>query len=146
MSGLAALLAGHNPPDIYQWHCNMHVPDIQHAVEHAGWKFAHLDAWTIEDSQTFLKAIADALDFPADTEQNFDAMADSLSDVTAGDSAGIVFLWDGWSPLARHDEQAFHVALSVLGGRVNDQKGGKFAVVMRGDGPPLDVPELPHKH
>jgi len=146
MSGLAALLAGHNPPDIYQWHCAQQVPDVQHAVEHAGWRFAYLDGWTIEDSQTFLKAVADSLDFPADTEQNFDAMSDRLSDVTAGDSNGVVFLWDGWSPLARHDEQAFHVALSVLGGRVNDQKGGKFAVVLRGDGPPIDVPELPHKH
>ena len=73
-------------------------------------------------------------------------MSDCLSDVTAGDSGGIVFMWDGWSPLARHDEQAFSVALSVLGGRVNDSKGGKFAVVLRGEGPPLDVPELPHKH
>ena len=32
-------------------------------------------------------------------------------------------MWDGWSPLARHDEQAFSVALSVLGGRVNDRQG-----------------------
>ena len=39
MSGLAALLAGHNPPDIYQWHNAAHVPDVEHAVEHAGWKF-----------------------------------------------------------------------------------------------------------
>lgn len=146
MSGLAALLAGHNPPDIYQWHSAAHVPDIQHAVEHAGWRFAYLDGWTIEDKSTFLKATASALDFPAHFGENFDAMSDCLSDVTAGDSNGVVFLWDGWSPLARHDEHAFSVALSVLGGRVNDQKGGKFAVVLRGDGPPLDVPELPAKH
>ena len=39
MSGLAALLAGHNPPDVYQWHSAAHVPDVQHAVEHAGWSF-----------------------------------------------------------------------------------------------------------
>ena len=65
MSGLAALLAGHNPPDIYQWHSAAHVPDVQHAVEHAGWKFAYLDGWTIEDKATFLKATAGVLDFPA---------------------------------------------------------------------------------
>jgi len=145
MSGLAALLAGHNPPDIYQWHSAAHVPDVQHAVEHAGWKFAYLDGWTIEDKDAFLKAAADALHTEQQGE-NFDALSDSLSDVTAGDTNGIVFMWDGWSPLARHDEQAFSVALSVLGGRVNADKGGKFAVVLRGEGPPLDVPELPHKH
>ena len=30
------------------------------------------------------------------------------------------------------------VALTVLGGRVNADKGGRFAVLLRGDGP--DVP------
>jgi RNAse (barnase) inhibitor barstar len=146
MSGLAALLAGHNPPDIYQWHSAAHVQDVQHAVEHAGWKFAYLDGWTIEDSQAFLDATAKTLEFPDHFGKNFDAMSDCLSDVTAGDSSGVVLMWDGWSPLARHDEQAFSVALSVLGGRVNDTKGGKFAVVLRGEGPPIDVPELPVKH
>lgn len=146
MSGLAALLAGHNPPDIYQWHSAAHVNDVQHAVEHAGWKFAYLDGWTIEDKEAFLDATAKTLDFPEDFGKNFDALSDSLSDVTPGDANGVVLMWDGWSPLARHDEQAFSVALSVFGGRVNDSKGGKFAVVLRGEGPPIDVPELPVKH
>jgi hypothetical protein len=57
-----------------------------------------------------------------------------------------VLLWDGWSPLARHDEQAFHVALSVLGGRVHADRGCPFAVLLRGEGPDIDVPELPVKH
>ena len=60
MSGLAALLAGHNPPDMYQWHNAAHVPDIEHAVEHAGWKFVYLDGWTVEDKESFLKATAAA--------------------------------------------------------------------------------------
>jgi hypothetical protein len=58
----------------------------------------------------------------------------------------VILLWDGWSPLARHDEQAFKVALSVLGGRANADRGCKFAALLRGDGPPIDVPELPAKH
>ena len=62
------------------------------------------------------------------------------------DHAGVVLLWDGWSPLARHDEQAFNVALSVLGGRAHADRGCKFAALLRGDGPPIDVPELPAKH
>ncbi|MGZ4437959.1 MAG: barstar family protein [Nocardioides sp.] len=146
MSGLAALLAGHNPVDVYQWHSAAHVPDVQHAVEHAGWSFVHLDGWTIEDKQTFLKAAAAAFAFPDHFGENFDALSDCLSDVDCGDRQGVVLLWDGWSPFARHDEQAFHVALSVLGGRVNADRGCKFAVLLRGEGPPLDVPELPVKH
>jgi hypothetical protein len=146
MSGLAALLAGHTPPDLYQWHSAAAVPDVEHAVEKAGWRFIHLDAWTIEDKEAFLKAAAVAFDAKEDFTDGFDSMSDCLDDVHAGDSNGVVFLWDGWSPLARHDEQAFKVALSILGGRVNAERGGKFAAILRGDGPPLDLPELPHKH
>jgi hypothetical protein len=146
MSGLAALLAGHNPPDLYQWHSAAHVPDVQHAVEHAGWSFVHLDGWAIEDKQTFLKAVAAAFSFPDHFGRNFDALADSLRDVDCGDKAGVVLLWDGWSPLARHDDEAFRMALSVLGGRAHAGQGCKLAVVLRGDGPPLELPELPVKH
>ena len=81
-----------------------------------------------------------------DFTDGFDSMSDCLEDVHAGDTNGVVFLWDGWSPLARHYEQAFKVALSILGGRVNAERGGKFAAILRGEGPPIDLPELPHKH
>jgi hypothetical protein len=146
MSGLAALLAGHNPPDLYQWHSAAHVPDVEHAVEHAGWKFVHLDGWTIEDKTSFLKSAAAAFELPDDRAQNFDALSDGLADVDARDANGVVLLWDGWSPFCRHDEQAFKVALSVLGGRANADRGCKFAAILRGDGPSLDLPELPVKH
>jgi hypothetical protein len=167
MSGLAALLAGHTPPDLYQWHSAAHVPDVEHAVEQAGWQFVHLDAWTIEDKQSFLKAaaatfdaatfdaatfgVADdpadpAVDLAVDLGENFDAFSDLLAEVDPGDRNGTIWLWDGWSPFARHDEQAFHVALSVLGGRANAERGAAFAVLLRGEGPHLDLPELPVKH
>jgi len=146
MSGLAALLAGHNRPDLYQWHSAMHVPDVEHAVEHAGWKFVYLDGWAIEDKESFLKAAVHALDADDDRATSFDSLADCLADCDTHDHEGIVFLWDGWSPLARHDEQAFKVALSVFGGRANADRGCKLAVLLRGEGPSIDVPELPVKH
>jgi hypothetical protein len=144
MSGLAALLAGHNPPDLYQWHSAAHVPDIQHAVEHAGWRFVHLDCWTIEDKESFLKSAAHALDAADEGATSFDSsLSDCLDDLDAHDREGVVLLWDGWSPLARHDEQAFRVALSVIGGRAHADRGCPFAALLRGEGPPLDLPELP---
>ena len=83
-------------------------------------------------------------DYGADAEKHgFDALADRLGDVVAGDSEGWVLLWDGWGPFARLDERAFSVALSVLGGRVNADRGGPFVVVLRGEGPDLEgVPSL----
>lgn len=142
MSGLAALLAGHNEPDIYQWHNAFPVADVRHAVEHAHWNFVNLDGWAVEDKTTFLKAITAAFAFSDNLADNFDALSDSLAEVSVGDSEGIVMLWDGWGPLARADQQVFSVALSVLGGRVNAERGGKFAVLLRGEGPTIDVPEL----
>jgi hypothetical protein len=145
MSGLAALLAGHNQPDLYQWHSAAHVPDIEHCVEHAGWKLAYLDGWTVEDRQTFLKATAAACELPDAAAASFDALASALPGVDAQGCAGVVVLWDGWSPLARHDQEAFSEALGVLRGRVHGD-GCKFAVLLRGEGPSLDLPELPAKH
>lgn len=143
MSGLAALLAGRTRPDLYQWHNAAHVPDVQHAVEHAGWRFAFVDGWTAEDKHAFLKATVSALQIDDDAAESFDALADGLAEVDSRGGTGTVLLWDGWSPLARSDEQAFKVALSVLGGRVNADRGDAFAVILRGEGPPLDLPELP---
>jgi len=145
MSGLAALLAGHNQPDIYQWHNAFDVEDVKHAVVHAHWTFVHLDGWAVEDKTSFLKAVTAAFAFPDHLGESFDALSDSLAEVSAGDSEGIVMLWDGWGPLARADHQVFSVALTVLGGRVNAERGGKFAVLLRGEGPAIDVPELPAK-
>ncbi|MFT4008884.1 MAG: barstar family protein [Nocardioidaceae bacterium] len=146
MSGLAALLAGHNPPGLYQWHSAAHVEDVQHAAEHAGWEFAYLDGWAVEDKDSFLAAVAKCLDFPDYFGANFDAMADCLSDVNPAGKHGVLLLWDGWSPLARHDQAAFAMAQSVLRDRIGDQRACTFAVVLRGEGPALDLPELPVRH
>ena len=143
MSGLAAILAGRTGPGIFRWHGAFDPADVRHTVEHAGWRFAHYDGWGAESKAEFLTGIGQALAFPAASGQNFDALGDSLQDVVAGDSAGTVLLWDGWSPFARADEQAFSVALSVLGTRVNAERGGPFAVLLRGEGPEtVGVPSL----
>ncbi len=147
MSGLAALLAHRKEPGIYRWHGHFKDDDVRHTVEHAGWHFAHVDGWHGETKADFLRAVGEALgfeDWSAEVEEHgFDALADRLGDLVAGDSEGWLLLWDGWGPLARQDEQAFSVSLSVLGGRVNADRGGRFAVVLRGDGPDLsNVPSL----
>lgn len=135
MSGLAAVLAGQVPPGIHLWHGGFDVADVRHAVEHADWAFAHVDGWTAADTKAgFLAAVGEALRFPAYYGQNFDALADCLHDIGSG-VAGVVLLWDGWATLARSDEKAFSIALSVLGSRVEADRGVPFAVLLRGEGP-----------
>ncbi|MEI2712763.1 MAG: barstar family protein [Nocardioides sp.] len=133
MSGLAGILARRRAPGIYLWHSAYSAEEIRHTVEHAGQHFAHVDGWRGDSKADFLAAIGQALDFPDYYGQNFDALADCLHDV----AADTVLLWDGWGPLAREDERAFSVALSVLGSRVNADRGGAFTVLLRGDGPEL---------
>ncbi len=143
MSGLAALLAGRIESGLFRWDSAYDVADVRHTVEHAGWRFLHYDGWTAESKAEFLESIGAALDLPNHYGRNFDALADCLHDVVAGESAGTVLLWDGWGPFARAEERAFSVALSVLGARVNADRGGPFAVLLRGPGPePVGVPEL----
>ena len=143
MSGLAALLANHNPPSVYQWHSAAPVPDVEHAVEKAGWCFRYLDGWTVEDRASFLKAAASSLDV-ADCD-SVEALSAALDDIDCGDH-GMVLLWDGWSPLARAESDAFDDVLEALRQRAHRPGAGKLAVILRGEGPDLDVPELPIKH
>jgi RNAse (barnase) inhibitor barstar len=143
MSGLAAVLAGHQEPGLYHWHGAFDAVDVRTAVERAGWHFGHLDGWTEAGTKAeFLAAIGDALQLPEWYGRNFDALADCLHDVGSG-TAGVLLLWDGWSTLARADERAFSIALSVLGSRVHADRGVSFAVLLRGEGPLVaDVPSL----
>jgi hypothetical protein len=141
MSGLAALLAGHAEPGLYLWHAGFEIADVRHTVEHAGWGFAHVDGWTHQDKAALLVELGKALGFPEHYGHNFDALADCLSDVGPRVD-GTVLLWDGWGTLARSEPKAFSVALSVLGGRVNADRGTPFAVLLRGDGPDPGLPSL----
>ena len=143
MSGLAALLADHNPPSVYQWHSAAPVPDVQHAVEHAGWCFRYLDGWTVEDRSTFLKAAVASLELP--DAESVDGLSAGLEQIQCGDH-GMVLLWEGWSPLARADRATFDEVLTMLRRRADDAAPGKLAVILRGEGPELDLPELPIKH
>ena len=143
MSGLAALLAGHTEPDVYLWHNAANVPDVEHAVEKAGWRFVHLDGWMVEDKESFLKGLASSLEIPGYDGEGFDGLAEKLHDVDAHGQRGIVFLWDGWSPLARADQDTFRQSLSVLGGRTHEEGCDQCAVLLRGEGPDIEVGELP---
>jgi RNAse (barnase) inhibitor barstar len=138
VSGLAGLLAGHHPPGIYQWHAAFPPEDVRHTVEHAGARFAYVDGWTHQEKAELLEAIAETLELPGSSAQDFDALADCLHDL---DGKPTVLLWDGWGPLARADQRAFEVAADVLASRANEGECA-MSVLLRGGGPEIDVPSL----
>jgi RNAse (barnase) inhibitor barstar len=138
VSGLAGLLAGHHPPGVYQWHAAVGPEDVRHAVEKAGARFAYVDGWTHQGKSELLEALADALAFPESFGHNFDALADCLRDI---DGDPLVLLWDGGGPLARSDRRAFDVAADILAGRTTEGRS-PMSVLLRGEGPEIDVPSL----
>lgn len=133
MSGLAAVLAQRHEPGVYLWHAAFPAQEVAHTVEHAGWRFAHVDAWPTDSKDEFLERLAKALEFPSWFGGNLDALADSLSDV-GKDGTGVVVLWDGWGPFAHADESVFRKTLEVFEQRAAD--GDRpFCLLLRGDGP-----------
>ncbi len=130
MSGLAEALAGRVPAGAYRWDSNRPVDDVRHTVEHAGWRFGHLEGAGIETRADLHEAVAAALVLPDWYGRNLDALADVLHDVDGRQ----LLLWDTWSVLARAEPDFFAEVVSLLGGAVS--------VLLRGDGPDVDVPVL----
>ena len=138
MSGLAGILASHIRPGVYQWHGAAAPEDVRHTVEHAGWRFGYVDGWTHQNKSELLDAFAETFEFPEYFGHNFDALLDCLRDLISP----IVLLWDGWGPLAREDKQAFDVAVDVLNQRATEDEGHPFAVLLRGEGPEINLTSI----
>lgn len=129
MSWIADVLADRREPRVHRWSSPLDAAQVQREVEAAGWRFVHLDTATIEDKAGFLDEAANAFDFPSYFGRNWDAFADSLSDVRA--ETGTLVLWEGWSAFAETDEEQFAVALDILRERAESRVGGSFVVLMR---------------
>uniref|UniRef100_UPI0016037527 barstar family protein n=1 Tax=Nocardioides pelophilus TaxID=2172019 RepID=UPI0016037527 len=130
MSGLAAVLAGRHDAGVHLWHTALHVPDVQHAVEHAGWQFGYVDGVALETESEVLGAIRAALDLPDHHGADVDGLRDGLRDL----AAPTVLLWEGWGTLARAEPKAFETLCAVLG-RHDDEGDPAFEVLLRGPGP-----------
>ncbi|MGA8255020.1 MAG: barstar family protein [Nocardioides sp.] len=127
MSGLVEVLSGRRPIGAYRWESNASVDDVRDTVEHAGWRFAHLEGRRIETAAEFHVAIAEALGLPDYYGRNLDALADCLGDVAGSQ----LLLWDVWSVLADREPRLFATAVELL--------GSALALVLRGDGADLGL-------
>ena len=124
MSGLAASWPTTTTPGIYRWHAAFHAAEVR--ARRRARRLAASGTSTAGTHQTrheFLAAVGEALAFPDHYGQNLDALNDCLRDLAA---AATVLLWDGWCTLARADEAAFSLALSVLGSPGNADAGAPF--------------------
>ena len=137
MSGLAAVLAGRHDAGVFRWHTAFDADEVRHTVVHAGWEFGYVDGWTGATEADFHAALAATLGFPDWYGGNLDALWDCLVTVV---SEPTVLLWDGWGPLAHAAPDRFPRLLRVLHDRSVERP--PFTVLLRGEGPEIDVPSL----
>jgi RNAse (barnase) inhibitor barstar len=136
MSGLAAVLAGRHASGLYRWHAAYDADEVRRTVEHAGWQFGYVDGWHDQDRRAVLTAIGRALAFPDYYGRNLDALWDCLTDL----AEPTVLLWDGWSTLARADQETFGKVRAILIERA--ALAPPFTTLLRGEGPEVDIPSL----
>ena len=134
MSGLASVLAGRHDPGVHLWHNALHVPDVQHAVEHAGWQFGYVDGVALSTRSEVLGAISAALDLPSGPD--LDALRACLRDLPKA----TVLLWEGWGTLARAEPEAFGQLCGVLAEPGDGAPA--LEVLLRGPGPTDGVESL----
>ncbi|WP_340538668.1 barstar family protein [Nocardioides sp. GXZ039] len=130
MSGLAEVLSGRAPQGAYHWVSNWSPDEIRHTVEHAGWRFAHLEGARIESVPDLHEALSQALDLPEYYGRNLDALAECLAELPEKQ----LLLWDTWSVLARAEPRVFSIAVDLL--------GESLTLLLRGPGPETGLPTL----
>jgi hypothetical protein len=82
-----------------------------------------------------MEAFGAAVGAPDHVERDLDAVGDVLRDV----DGPMLLLWDQWGPIARADRDTFDTVTGLLSNRA--EQGG-LAVLLRGEGPEIDVPSL----
>lgn len=135
MTGLDALLAGDLPTSVYRWHDGTPPARLRRDVEAAGWHLTRLDGAGVTSKAGAMAAFQAALGLPEHFGANYDALWDCLRDI----DEPMLLVWEDWGALAVGDEYAFATILEILGERADQ---GGFAVLLRGDGPDVDLPWL----
>ena len=84
------------------------------AAQDAGLLVRRIDLLGCSDKRTLLLRMALALDFPATAGHNWDALSDSLRDLSWLPARGHALLFDGAGEMRDADEESFDTLLSIL--------------------------------
>ncbi|MDP3046494.1 MAG: barstar family protein [Chloroflexota bacterium] len=134
---IADLLAGVHAPGLYRLRSRAAGPAIAAWADQGGWRFFRLDGQRIATKADLLAACAAAMDFPSTFGQNWDALADSLRDLSWAPAArGYLVLYDGVGRLASAQPQNLAVALDIFQDAVDFWRATPtpMTVLLRGTG------------
>jgi hypothetical protein len=143
---IGSLLAGLTAPGIYRTAGRTSSVVLAQRARLCAWRFFHLDGRRIASKDDFLRDCAAAMQFPATFGHNWDALEDSLRDLSwAPTEKGYLLLLDGAGHFALSAPDDFAVALDILHSAVAfwQPTPTPLAVVLRGLGKaPLQLPWL----
>ena len=142
---LTGLLKGAVPPGVYRLASRAGAANVGRRAEGLGWRFFHLDGRQVASKSTFLLACAHAMRFPSHFGHNWDALADSLRDLSwAPTTRGYVLLYDDAGRLAEASPADMAIALDILRSAVQSWQGTATPLValLRGLGRGARLPSL----
>ncbi len=147
VASLAGVLSGERH-GVFRWtdgaRRGVSLDAAESSAERVGWRSVLLDSSQAPDKLAFLDVCAEAFDLPPWFGRNWDALDECMRGLDLDEPAGLLVLWKGWASLAEGDADAFDCALEVFRDACvawdDDEVPG--AVLLVGDGPDTDLPDL----
>jgi RNAse (barnase) inhibitor barstar len=120
------------------------LDELEANAEELGWRCVVLDGAEVEDKDAFLEMCEEAFGLPEWFGMNWDALEECLGDLDHDGAEGVVVLWTAWGEFADAAPREFATALDVLGSAVRGwaADGVRGGVLLSGQGPDIDVPEI----
>lgn len=106
---------------------------LKKSIGKANWFFAYLDGSCICNTQSLFKVTAQALKFPAQFGQNWDAFADYLTDLHWIESANMLVWYRDYTRFAIQEPDQFAIALHQLVYATRSVQHGGYIILMSGD-------------
>lgn len=89
--------------------------EVRRAALSGGWRYVELPGEEIDSKASFMAACAEAFEFPRWFGANWDALSDSLCDLSWLERApGLLVLYDNADCLADADPASFATAIDIL--------------------------------
>lgn len=145
MSKIDALIGGEHPPGLYRFSSRARPATLAEELTEHGWRCFWLDGGTIDDKASFLRACAQAMQFPDYFGRNWDALEECLNDLSWLPADGYVLVYDQVARFVSTAPEQWATARDILEGVAESwaKAGTPLYVLLRGTAGLLpDLPRL----
>lgn len=145
MIDLNALWSRDLPPGLYHFAVRRKATRFCGDATEQGFCCFYLDGLQIHDKQSFLQACADVMQFPTSFGRNWDALADSMADLSWARADAYILFFDHAEIFAADHTTEWKVARGILAETVQAwaERGVPFYVLLRGTAATEKLPRYP---